>query len=471
MPLKKHTYTKPITQTILFLSLSLVSFSQSQLAWQRAAVLGKGVNANQWLTSELIYFEPSAYQEQDFAQMKALGFEHVRLPVSFNNWFNVSTLQLNDSIFYFIDRSLIWSLKHKLKLVIDFHPSAAEDNLLLNPQNPDFDIHKRIIASIWKTVADRYKYVNSDSLYYDIYNEPTHVNEIEYSIFAKQVIDSIRSVEPNKTIILEGQLSNFTAIGEPNVMATFHFYNPSIFTHQGATWTPFPRNTTQIPFPYNYSTMPPQNPLDTPDAYTKYMYDNYDYFGTYQYLDNALNWLIAECQMFGNVPIYCGEFGVSNQAPLQSKLDWMKYIREELELRQIPWSVWSWKGFNTNASFQIFNCNNCINQDSVYENTDGYTVLCALGLSSDCSNQISTNHSSAYSDLNQIFIYPNPGSQKIMFSQDVTALEVYNQLGEKVLDLHTKPIQTLDCSVLMPGVYYFRLLSPVGWQTQKWVKQ
>lgn len=451
------------------------SKAQYALAWQRSLGLGKGVNANLWLTSEFNSFQPNLYTKQDFDQMRALGFNHVRLPVSFNKWLDVVPGASLDSLLTYVDSAKNWCLQNQMKLIIDFHPSGDEDATILNPNHPQFHYFKTTIALIWKKVAQRYVNVSPDSLLYDIYNEPTHVNESQYSLFAKEVVDSIRAIDVQKTIILEGDLSYITAIGDTNVIGTFHYYNPSNFTHQGASWTPFPRNTIGIPFTYDSLAMPPLNPIDSLDPYTKYLYNNYQYFGSDNYIQNSLDWLISECRMYANIPLYCGEFGVSNMAPIESKIEWIETIRLELENRQVPWAVWSWKGPNTPASFQLFDCFMCTEVDSVVQTTLGYTQLCALGLGS-CLVLTKQNQPEETDLPQENILFPNPGNRYISFKQDVLWTKIYDIYGREVFACQS-PKKAFQ-EILIPenlkqGVYLVQFGSKEAYKTyqQRWIKK
>lgn len=462
---------KTIFFVIVLSGLYLSSMGQYQLAHHRAQNLGPGINANRWLTRNLNNFEPWLYTEADFQQMSALGFGHVRLPVGFQNWLDASTMDVYDSLYVFIDSSLVWCLRHNLNLVIDFHPEAAEDVAILNPNNVNYAYNKVVIARFWKQTATRYQNISGNRLFYDIYNEPNFVNETQYSLFAKQVIDSIRTVDDNKTIIVEGVLTNFTFLADTNVMATIHFYNPGIFTHQGAEWGATIRNTVGVPFPYNAAQMPPLDPQDATDPFTVYQYNNYNIFGTAGYLRVLIDWNITECREEELVPVYCGEFGVSSGAPTTDKLVWIRTVREILDSLQVPWASWCWKGNGQYASFQLFDCNYCIDGDSVVTDSLNYTQLCALGISNTCptGGVITRTTSSAESGWS---IFPNPGSGAIYTSSTETlhavVFDIFGRCLKKTIFSSEHPI---DLSAFPNGVYHLSIFSGSKYMTKSWVKQ
>ncbi len=445
---------------VFFFVLKIGSINaQYSTALNRLNAFGKGVNANQWLTPNKSVFDPSRYSRADFVQMKNIGFNHVRIPVSYDKWFEPVAGKVNDTLNKWVDSAVVWALQSGLRAIIDLHPSGTEDYYLLNQSLPNFTQNKNMIASIWRQVAQRYLSVPKHLLMYEIYNEPGYVDENAYSIFAQQVIDSIRKVDVDKTIIIEGPLSKFHLLSDTNLVGTFHFYNPGNFTHQGATWTPLPRNTVSIPFPYDPYTMPPIHPIDAADPFALYQYVNYDELGTVNKILSSIEFFYNSSKQYANVPIYVGEFGVSNLAPVESRLYWMEIVRKKLDSLQTTWAVWSWKGFNTPASFQMFNCNNCIDSDSVYSTSSGYTQLCALDLTTQCF--IVTSQTSYIEESsNNLTFYPNPTTDKILITSKELSLlaegkdfTVFNHLGVMVKKGKYYSTKGIDVNGFSNGLY------------------
>ncbi|MGL1255177.1 hypothetical protein ACSTLX_26070, partial [Vibrio parahaemolyticus] len=52
------------------------------------------------------------------------------------------------------------------------------------------------------------------------------------------------------------ELKNLGRISDSRTLYTFHFYEPFIFTHQGADWEAEKTYITGIPYPYKESNMP-----------------------------------------------------------------------------------------------------------------------------------------------------------------------------------------------------------------------
>ncbi len=76
--------------------------------------------------------------------------------------------------------------------------------------------------------------------------------------------------------------------------------------------------------------------------------------------------------------------------------------------------------------------------------------------------------------LNKVTIYPNPVSTKLNISSKNTLIEnitVYSVLGEKVMELTAKGINSIDVSSLSEGLYFLEINTPEGRNIQKFIKK
>ena len=131
---------------------------------------------------------------------------------------------------------------------------------------------------------------------------------------------------------------------DPNVIYVFHFYEPHIFTHQGATWGAFywhwlkglhypssPENAAQV------ATIVPDavHRLDV----IRYGQDHWDASRVEAEINQAADW-----GKRNKVPLVCNEFGVYRQADPQDRTAWIKDVRTALERHSIGWAMWDYSG-------------------------------------------------------------------------------------------------------------------------------
>ncbi|MFQ3579707.1 MAG: cellulase family glycosylhydrolase [Bacteroidales bacterium] len=131
---------------------------------------------------------------------------------------------------------------------------------------------------------------------------------------------------------------------DKNLIYTFHFYDPFLFTHQGASWTnPSMENIANIPYPYNDTTMPQLDPVYK-NTWIESIYKKYKEESTIETLKSYLK-KVTDFREQRKVPVYCGEFGVymKNSNP-QHRVLWYDTVRKLLEEASISWTMWDYHG-------------------------------------------------------------------------------------------------------------------------------
>ena len=139
------------------------SFAAAKLPFKR------GVNINQlegsayYTTSSGSWFSQNAayYLSLDstYSDIKAKGFDHVRLPVDFRNYYDSSTKAFKTSGNYKIadiDTVINKALNAGLYVTLDFHGWYIDSDVVNSDADTDgTDANK--FVTIWGLVADRYK--------------------------------------------------------------------------------------------------------------------------------------------------------------------------------------------------------------------------------------------------------------------------------------------------------------------------
>ena len=131
---------------------------------------------------------------------------------------------------------------------------------------------------------------------------------------------------------------------DSNLIYTFHFYDPFVVTHQGATWTnPSLANLSNIPFPYNATDMP-EIPRELVGTWVEGAFNNYSNEGNAAWIKNALDIAIDFSETRG-VPVFCGEFGVYiPNSDNQTRVNWYDIVANYLTEHQISWTIWDYRG-------------------------------------------------------------------------------------------------------------------------------
>lgn len=339
--------------TLLIMALLLQSAKSAptlpperQIAFNRAKSLDNGISIS-WLeqTWNKDVLRNDGLKDTDLKLLKTLGFKSIRLPVAFR-YFEQNNIDLN-SVLSRIDAAWELCRKYGFKLIIDYHYGDLADN--------NFTTSTNNIINTWTAIAKKYKNKAEDDLFFELYNEPPPINPQVWKDAAYNMVTAIRQIDSKRTLLIGAsnynsiyELSRFIRLKDENIIYTFHFYEPFLFTHQGADWVGAQMATTGVPFPYSADKFPQLNDKARgtagQDNYNKYHLD-----GNEGSVHDKLQIVKAWADKYA-VPIICGEYGSIDKADANSRCRYTKTVRRYLKQLGIPGILWD---YNTN--FSIFN--------------------------------------------------------------------------------------------------------------------
>ncbi len=391
-------------------AVGLILFCYS-LALSQNTPFSRGVNLTGWFQADnpkQIQF--TKYTKKDLQNIKSLGADVIRLPIKLHSMTNGAPSYTPDPLFLkFLDSVVTWAEELDLHLILDNHTSDGS-------QKTDTNI-AQILIPVWTKMAEHYKH-RFTKLYYEILNEPQGITDAKWNQIQQQVVSAIRAVDTVHTIIVGpaswnsyNNLSAMPVYADTNLIYTFHFYDPFIFTHQGASWTdPSLVPLSGVPFPYNSQKMPTCPPaLVGTWIQTALQYYHLD--GTVQKIQERLN-VAKNFRNARNVPIYCGELGVF--IPNSSDTDrvyWYEVVRTYLEQNNIAWTIWDYQG-----GFGLFKKNS----NEMFEHDLNISLLEALG-------------------------FTVPPQTEYIRKPDSTNVELYTEyIGTRIENASYSPAGTLD---------------------------
>ncbi len=330
----------------IFLPLFFVCWVFSVFA---QAPFSKGVNLTGWFSANNSKSIPfTKFSKKDIENIKSLGCDVIRLPITLHGMTSGAPDYVVDTLFYFyLDQVIDWTEELDMNLIIDNHtiPDATSKAV----ETP--------LMKIWPQMATHYK-DRSKKVFYEVLNEPNTLAASDWAKIQQKVVDTIRTCDTVHTIIVTGAdwggISGMTALkklSDPNLLYSFHFYDPFLFTHQGASWaSPSMIDLSGVPFPYDAARMP-ECPASLKGTYIenslKYSYKT---DGTVAKLKSTID-LAVNFATTNNVKIYCGEFGVYNlNSPAADRIEWYKIVPAYLSEKGIPWTMWDYQG-----GFGLFN--------------------------------------------------------------------------------------------------------------------
>jgi len=328
--------------------------AQDTLAFRRAQTLRHGINLSHWFAQ---VFDPKGYTKehfdiydtaQDIELIKSIGFDHVRFTLNPDPMFRRGQAnRIPAEYLALVDAAVKMILDHNLAIIIDIHPESDFKQKLVTD-----DSFVEQFEDYWRALAKHYASLDPDKVFFEILNEPEFKDRYRWMGVQARLARAIREGAPNHTIIVAGanwSSSNELLFLEPlhdsNVIYNFHFYDPHIFTHQGATWsTNFQHYLNNLPYPStpeNVRSVQEQVPDPTnKQAVERYGLDHW----------NALrvDAEIAEVAAWGkhwSVPLTCNEFGVYRAtANPEARAAWLRDVRTTLEKHNIGWTMWDYAG-------------------------------------------------------------------------------------------------------------------------------
>ncbi|MCX6316683.1 MAG: cellulase family glycosylhydrolase [Bacteroidetes bacterium] len=317
-------------------------------------VLKKGINLSNWFND---YSDPGQFDNRFTAAtlqtIKANGFTYVRIPIGSTILFNpANPSQLNPVNLVKVDAAVNKCISNGLAVMLNLHPgSNTIDSLLANDASfPDK------LAAYWKSVALIFKKYASDKIFFEVYNEP-HASAagLTTSGFAwwqnvqGKLISAVREASATHYIIAGGEgwnsmkgLFQLTPYPDNRVIYNFHFYDPFLFTHQGATWAGWQPaiDARNVPYPSSPAAVAP---LIAGSSNTV-LNDALRWYGDQRYsIDSIDSWIkqAADWGNFHQIKIICNEFGsYMPYAPRTSRLQWIRDVRATLEKYKIGWAMW-----------------------------------------------------------------------------------------------------------------------------------
>lgn len=309
----------------------------------------RGVNFGRWLSQSKLGEEhvKDFIKAGDVELVASWGLNHIRLPIDYPfledddkpGEYKAKNLKV-------IDNFVGWCVRRKIHCLLDLH-WAPGHHFMKGEENDLWHNAASLerFCNIWRHFAERYKEIKPSELAFDIMNEPVAKDAEDWNRVAGECLKAIREVDTNRVVVIgSNEWSNartfpkLRVFDDENVVYTFHFYDPFLFTHQRAGWggvTRFYQET--VPYPGSPPNI--ENYKDTPhyDALKGHAGERYN-------KDFLLEMIkpVLEFQGAVSAAVYCGEFGVYSKAPRESQLRWLRDVMAIFCDNGIGYAYWTY---------------------------------------------------------------------------------------------------------------------------------
>ena len=328
--------------------------AESGVAQRRLAHLRRGINLSKWFAGST---DPSAYTQQhfetaitaqDIALIRAMGFDYVRLSVDPRPMFHEKESdRIAGDYLTQMDAAVKMLLDQDLAVDIDIYVDADFKQRLATD-----DEFVEEFADFWRALARHWAPLDPDRVFFEILNEPGGKDSYRWYGVEAKLATAIREGAPRHTIIATGahwsdddDLVFLEPLRDPNVIYAFHFYEPHVFTHQGATWsTNYWHSLKGVPYPSNPDNVQAVMEQLT-DPVHRLAIERYgmDHWGAARVDGEILQ--VAAWASHWNVPVVSNEPGVYRKdADPGDRAAWISDVRTSLEKHGIGWAIWDYDG-------------------------------------------------------------------------------------------------------------------------------
>ena len=340
--------------TILFPALLIPAPTHAQqtddLAFQRAEHLRHGINTSDWFAQSGDYSVQrlrTFTTADDIRLIRHLGFDHIRISIDADPLLAWQGKQDNGIAFVGeLDAIVKLAVQEKLAVIIDIHPQSRYKQSLLQGEEP-----VQRFAMLWRSLATHFASFDPDYVFFEIMNEPEQPDTHRWQDIQSFVATQIRSVAPGNTIIACGarwsgldDLLPLQPLALPNIIYTFHDYEPFAFTHQGATWTdPAVQPLRDVPYPSTPENVA-KNLEQEPTLAGQFFVQQY---GLARWDAHRIDITLSFAERWSHLhhaPVYVGEFGVHRPyADAAMRAQWLKDMRTMLEKHHLGWAMWDYQ--------------------------------------------------------------------------------------------------------------------------------
>ena len=311
-----------------------------------------------------------------FELIRSLGFDFIRLTVDPGPLLSTSGERRQEALALLAaDVSAV--TRSGLKVVFNIHPvsqvQAWSNGLVNGPANaPGVALYQGMIADLARTLAP----LGADKVALEPFNEPAHYpcttfGDNEWQQIMATTVAAIRAVSVDITIVatggcggnVDGVTDLDPSFDDPNILYSFHMYEPHLFTHQRAdqegdfaSGLPWPASEgtpeaarAMLSAHMEAAGIAPDDQARQLEAVRGYV-DEYfaENWGEGQMrarLNQAVDW--AKAHDIPTSRLFMGEFGAilmtddgRSGAFDADRLRYLETLRKIAEGYGIPWSVW-----------------------------------------------------------------------------------------------------------------------------------
>ena len=316
--------------------------------------LNRGINLGGFL-SQCVHEEKhydSFVKEEDIKKIKDMGFDHIRLPIDYMVFETEEGIRKEEG-YERVHKVINWCKGQSLPVILDLHKAYGYDfndagNSEKNRLFTDEKVQNRFL-NLWESIAKEYS--SYKDIAFELLNEVVEdENADAWNALIKKAVTVIRKYAPDTWIIYGGIQWNSAGTikylekpADDKTLFTFHFYEPLVFTHQWAHWMPVMQEIKTMHYPDSYEVYKEKSRIfgKQGDSVLEREFDEMNI----DYLRDMVKIAVDAAKEKG-VPLYVGEFGVIDKAPLEDTVRWFRDVMTIFREENIGYALWTYKNMD-----------------------------------------------------------------------------------------------------------------------------
>ncbi len=325
---------------------------QAQESRAEKFVVSKGTNIAHWLSqSKRRGIErENFFTEHDIKTIAEMGFDHIRLPIDEEQLWDESG-QRHDDAFALLESCIKWSIAAKLRVIVDLHILRSHHfNEAVKPLWTDPSEQEKFF-DLWRDLSKTLKQFPNHMVAYELMNEAVADEHEEWNTLLASAFKAIRAFEPERTIVIGSNrwqsASTFDALkvppNDPNILLSFHFYEPFLLSHYSASWTGIKDYKGPVHYPGVILTNSEFGGLlvEQKSIVEKWVDREFNKAALLEMWQQPIN----KAKQLG-LPLYCGEFGIVEEAPEKDRLQWYEDMIALFSETGIGYANWNFRSDN-----------------------------------------------------------------------------------------------------------------------------
>jgi len=257
------------------------------------------------------------FEWRHFAEIHKAGFDFVRLVLQAFSHMDAQN-RLDPAWLTKLDDAVREAQRNGLGVIIDEHD--------FNACSDDVELCRTRLTAFWQQVAPRFASAPRN-VAFELLNEPhDKLNGHPWNALFAEELALVRKSNPNRIVVVGpthwNSLNDLPLLKlppDPNLLVTFHYYEPFHFTHQGATWVgPEIQKLHGVTWGSDADRAAVRGDFDKVAA-----------------------WAAANHR-----PILLGEFGAYDKSgtPIELRAAYTAGVRGEAERHGFGWAYWQFEG-------------------------------------------------------------------------------------------------------------------------------